>query len=96
MAKYVVLINWTEQGIRNVKDTVQRAQQFRSDAERRGVKVVGIHWTEGRYDIVTLLESDNEQAVMTTLLNIGRQGNIRTETLRAFDESEMATFLQQL
>jgi len=96
MATYVTLVNWTDQGIKTVKDTVQRAQQFRAECERRGVKLTSTYWTQGRYDLVVIAETDDDQAIMAVLLLLGGQGNARTETLRAFTDTEMEAILRKL
>jgi uncharacterized protein with GYD domain len=96
MATYVVLINWTDQGVRNAKDTVARARAFSADLERRGGKLLGIYWTQGRYDIVTTVEVPDEQTAMAALLSVSGLGSVRTETLRAFNESELASILQKV
>jgi len=96
MATYVVLINWTDQGVRNAKDSVQRARAFSADVERRGGRLLGIYWTQGRYDIVATVEVPDEQTAMASLLAVSGLGNVRTETLRAFNESELTSILQKV
>ena len=96
MANYVILIRWTDQGVRTVKETVHRAQQFRMDCERSGIKVRDFVWTQGRYDCIVSLESPDEQTMMTAMLALGNLGNVRTETLRAFTESEMQETLRKM
>lgn len=96
MPTYVTLIKWTDQGVRNSKDTVQRASAFRGDLERRGGRLVSIYWTQGHYDIVATVEAPDDQTAMAALLGVGGLGNVRTETLRAFDETEMASILQKV
>ncbi len=96
MATYVVLAHWTDQGVKNVKDTVKRTQQFRSDCERRGIKVLGTYWTQGRYDMIAFVDAPDEQTVMAELLAMESLGNIRTEKLRAFTETEMDAILRKM
>jgi uncharacterized protein with GYD domain len=96
MPTYVTLIKWTDQGVRNAKDSVQRAGAFRSDLERRGGKLLSIYWTQGKYDIVTTIDAPDDQTAMAALIAIGGLGNVRTETLRAFNESEMQSILQKV
>jgi uncharacterized protein with GYD domain len=96
MATYVILANWTDQGIRNVKDTIPRAQHFRNLCEQRGVKVLSFYWTQGRYDNIVVVEAPEEQAVMASIFASCQMGNIRSETLRAFNESDMSAILQQV
>ncbi|HEU0025869.1 MAG TPA: GYD domain-containing protein [Ktedonobacterales bacterium] len=96
MPTYVTLVKWTEQGAKGARDTLKRAREFRSDVERRGGKLQGIHWTQGAYDIVAFVEFPDEQTAMAELLAIGSLGNVRTETLRAFSESEMEAIIKKI
>ena len=96
MATYVLLIYWTDQGIKNVKGLVQRAQQFRNDCERRGIKVQGTFWTQGRYDMVAFIDAPDEQVMVANALAMRSQGNVRTETLRGFTETEIDTILRKV
>ncbi len=96
MPNYVVLNRWTDQGARTVRETVLRAQQFRMECERRGIKVHDIVWTQGRYDTVVSLEAPDEQAMMAAMLALGNMGNVRTETMRAFTENEMEETLRKI
>jgi uncharacterized protein with GYD domain len=75
---------------------VKRAREFRSDVERRGGKVLSIYWTQGQYDIVSAVEFPDEQSGMAQLLALGSLGAIRTETLRAFSESEMESIIRKI
>ena len=96
MATYVVLANFTEHGIRSVKDTTRRADAFRSLAKTFGITVKDIYWTLGRYDIVTTIEAPDDVAVTALGLSLGNSGNIRTETLRAFSQADMGAILEKV
>ena len=96
MAKYIVLVNWTDQGIRNAKDTVKRAQAFREMAKSMKVKVDEFFWTLGPYDLVCSFDAPDDETVTRLGLMLGMQGNVRTITLRAFGETEMGHILQKL
>lgn len=96
MATYVVLANFTDQGIRNVKDSPKRAEAFKQMAKTFEVTVKDMLWTQGRYDIVTVVEAPDEQAVMTLSLSLGALGNVRTETLRAFSAAEMTSMVGKM
>lgn len=96
MPTFVSLVKFTDQGARNAKDTLQRAAAFRNDVERRGGKLLSIYWTQGQYDIVTTIQAPDEQTAMATILAVASMGNVRTETLHAFDENEMQSILQKL
>ena len=96
MATYVILANWTDQGIKNVKDTIDRMQHYRAICEQHGVKLINAYWTQGRYDMVTVIDGPDEQGVMASLFASCQMGNIRTETFRAFNEAEMSAILQKV
>jgi uncharacterized protein with GYD domain len=96
MPTYVSLVSFTDQGAKNAKDTVQRAGAFRNDLERRGAKLLNIYWTQGQYDIVTTIDAPDEQTAMAALLAVAGLGNVRTQTLRAFSESEMQSIVQRI
>ena len=95
MPHYVVLLNWTDQGIRNVKETTKRAQAARSMAEKLGGKLE-VFYTMGEYDLVAMAEMPNDEATMRFLLEIGSLGNVRTKTLKAWTETEAAKLIGQL
>jgi uncharacterized protein with GYD domain len=89
MATYVVLYTFTDEGAKHARDTVKRAREARAENERRGFTVQGLYWTQGRYDLVAVVDAPDEQSMMAGLLNIAGAGNVRSETLRAFTEAEM-------
>jgi uncharacterized protein with GYD domain len=88
MAIYIGLINWTDQGIRNVTDSPRRAQAFREMAEQMGCKVLGLFYTTGRYDIAVRLEAPDDETMSAVMLKVAQLGNVRTETMRAYTEAE--------
>ncbi|HET6407215.1 MAG TPA: GYD domain-containing protein [Chthoniobacteraceae bacterium] len=92
MTKYLVLLRFTEQGIKGIKDSASRAHAFKEEAERSGVTVEGQYWTVGAYDGALILSSDDESKVLKTLTGLASKGNVHTETLRAFDEREFSAF----
>jgi uncharacterized protein with GYD domain len=92
---YIMLIRWTEQGIRNFKDTTGRADAAKSEAERIGGKFT-IYWTFGKYDAIGILEASDDEAALQFGLKVGSLGNIRTTTLRAFTEEEIARVVNKL
>ena len=96
MSNYVVLIDWAEQGIKNVKDTVKRAKSFEGAIEKAGGKSLGLYYTMGRHDIVAIVEAPNDEAIASVLYSTGSLGNIRTETLKAFSMSEVANTVEKL
>jgi uncharacterized protein with GYD domain len=96
MSRYIVLLNWTDQGIKNVKDTVKRARSFENAIEKAGGKSLGLYYTLGRYDMVAMVEASNDEAVASVLYSTGRLGNVRTETLKAFSMDEAANIIEKL
>ena len=84
MAINVSLVNYTDQGIRNIKDSPQRARAFRELCKQQGVQVREILWTIGPYDMIVITEGP-EEALSAVLLSVAKLGNVRTQTLRAFD-----------
>ena len=96
MANYIVLCNFTEQGIRNVRDTTNRADAVRESAKNYGVTVREMYWTLGEYDIVCLFEAQDDAAVTALCLAIGQAGNVRTQVMRGFTREEMKGVLTKL
>ena len=96
MATYLVLGNFTDQGIRNVKETTKRVEAFKQMSEQANVKVKDVYWCLGQYDIAAILEADNDDTITALGLNIGAQGNIRTQTHRVFSCEEMTKILGKM
>src|SRR6266480_3037000 len=96
MAMYISLIQFTEQGIRNVKDTVKRGDAAIGEAEKMGVKIIEEFWTMGAYDVVALFEAPDDETMSAFLLKIGSMGNVKSQTLRAFRKQEMEGLLAKL
>jgi uncharacterized protein with GYD domain len=96
MANYIVLVNWTEQGIKNVKDTIKRAKAFEGAIQKAGAKSLGIYYTMGRYDLVAVVEAPTDEAITSVLYSTGSLGNVRTETLKAFSMTETANIIEKL
>jgi uncharacterized protein with GYD domain len=92
---YIILARFTDQGIRNIKDTTRRADAAKSEAEKIGGKFT-IYWTFGKYDGVGILEAPNDEAAMEFGLRVGSLGNTRTTTLKAFTEEEIAKVVNKL
>ena len=95
MATFIGLVNFTDQGIRNVKDSPDRYEAFRAMAEKVGVTLKGVYYTVGHYDMVLIMEGSDEAAV-TAILKVGSLGNVRTETLRGFSLEEMRKIVGKL
>ena len=88
MSHYILLINWTEQGIRKVKESYDRYSSFRASVEKAGGKLIGGYLTFGEYDYVLIIEAPNDEAVMSLVLKVGSFGNVKTKTLKAFTAEE--------
>jgi uncharacterized protein with GYD domain len=96
MGTYVVLIQFTDQGIRTIKNSPQRASQVQDMAKGFGCEMKDIYWTLGQYDIVSIVEATDDQALTAFGLALGSAGNVRTQTMRAFNKSEMASIIGKL
>ena len=96
MSTYIWLVNWTDQGIRNVKETTKRAKSFREMAEKMKVKVREILWTMGRFDLVLLIDAPDDETISRLALGLGMGGNAKTETLKAFSAQEMDQIIMGL
>jgi uncharacterized protein with GYD domain len=96
MPTYVVLMNWTDQGVRTAKESVQRRDRADAQAERHGARIEQVYWTVGPYDIVVILEAPDDESATAMLLELSSAGNLRTTTLRAYDREEMSGILQRL
>jgi uncharacterized protein with GYD domain len=93
MPTYIALIDWTDQGVRNFKDTVDRYEAAQSAFESLGVRFTDVRWTLGTHDIVATVEAPDDETLAAALLSVAGQGNIRTTTLRAFTGEEMRTII---
>ena len=96
MPTYIGLIDWTDQGIRNVKDTLQRADRADQLGEKYGVKMERLYWTVGPHDLVGILEAPDEEAVSAFALELGATGSVRTTMLRAYEREEMSRIVERL
>jgi len=96
MPVYVTLFKWTDAGFKNIKDAPAKIAESRKTAEQLGGKVLGLYVTMGEYDLVSVVEWPNDETAATTALAIASRGNARTETMRAFTESEFAAIGKKL
>ena len=96
VATYVVLANFTDQGVKNAKDSPKRAEAFKQMAKTFGVTVKDIFWTQGRYDIVTVIEAPDELSAVALNLSLSALGNIHTESLRAFSSADMMKIVAKM
>ena len=96
MALYLLLTNFTDQGVKAVQDTLKRAEAFKAMAEKSGVKVHSLYWTLGQHDVVVIAEADDDIAATALSLSIASLGNVRTQTLRAFDAADMGKIIAKM
>ncbi len=93
MATYILLMNFTDQGIRNVKQSPKRGKAAIAASEKLGIKTKDIYWTMGAYDLVSIVDAANDEAMTTLALSVSSQGNVRTQTMRAYSANEMGKIL---
>jgi uncharacterized protein with GYD domain len=96
MATYVLLANYTEQGLKGIKDTVQRTEAVRELAKKAGLKMKESYWTLGAYDVVAVFEAQDDASMTAFSLSVAKLGNVRTQTLRAFSSKDMAAILGKM
>ncbi len=95
MATYISLVNWTDQGVRNYRDTTDRADAVRQLAEKFGGRQVSLYWCLGTYDVVSIAEFPDDETATAFALAVSSQGNVRTSTMRAFNEDEMRDIVEK-
>lgn len=93
MPTFITTLQFTEQGIKAVRDTCNRAAAFKTVAEKLGIKVTGEYWTLGTFDGVIVFEAPDEATATAAMLHLSSQGNLRTQTARALDAAEMQKVL---
>jgi len=96
MPTFITAMNYTEQGIKGVKDTTKRAAAAKTAAKKMGVKIQNIYWTLGKYDGLMILEAPDAETATGFLLQLSTLGNVKTTTTRAFTAAEMETVLSKL
>jgi uncharacterized protein with GYD domain len=96
MASYVCLIQFKDQGIRNIQDTVKRGDAAIAEAEKMGMKIVEEYWTMGVYDAVVIVEAPDDETISAFMLKVGSLGNVKGQTFRAFRRNEMEGILAKI
>ncbi len=96
MANYVCLIQFTDQGIRNIQDTVKRGDAAMAEAKKMGMKIVDEYWTMGAYDGVVVMEAPDDETMSAFILKVGSLGNVKGQTLRAFRRNEIEGILAKV
>ena len=95
MPHYVTLMNWTEQGVKTVAQSVDRASAARAALATKGVDLKDVYWTVGAYDLVAIVEAPDDATASAALLALVAQGNLRTTTLRAFTAEEFSDVVKR-
>lgn len=96
MPHYVCLVSFTQEGLKNLKATTKRARAFAEKIEKQGVRIESTYWTVGRYDLVHIFEAPDDEKAAALAFSLGALGNVRTETLRAFDIDEMEKIVEDV
>ena len=94
MTRYVSLLRFTSQGVRNLKQSAARAAAFRKAVEKAGVKVEAQLWTTGAYDGILILSAANETKALNAISKLASAGNVSTQSLRAFEAKEFAAIVR--
>jgi uncharacterized protein with GYD domain len=95
MPTYIALVNWTEQGIKNFRDSGRRAEDYRGLVEKNGGQVRQLLWTLGPYDLVVVTDFPDDETATAVVLQTAAGGNVRTTTLKAFDAEQMRAIIQR-
>jgi uncharacterized protein with GYD domain len=96
MANYICLLQFTDQGIRNIKDTTKRAEAATAEAEKMGAKITQAFWTMGAYDLILVLEALDDETASAFAAKLGSLGNVKTQTMRAFGRQEIEKILAKI
>jgi len=95
MATYIALLQFTDQGIRNVKETTKRAASASDAAAKMGIKFTDLFWTLGQHDLAIVAEAPDDETMTALMLKLGSLGNVKSQTMRAFREKEMDAILKR-
>jgi uncharacterized protein with GYD domain len=96
MATCIVLGHFTDQGIRNVKDTTKRADAAKQMAKETGATLKELYWTLGQYDVVGIIEAPDDKSIIAFALGWAKLGNLRTQTMHALTQAEMGAVLDKV
>lgn len=96
MPGFIGLFKWTQQGVGTVKEAPDRIKRSRTLAEQMGIRTVGVWITMGEYDLAGVFDAPDDQAMATFMLAVASQGNVSTQTVRAFSEDEFAQVVGRL
>lgn len=96
MPTYIALLNWTAQGVASIKDSPSRLDAGRKAFKKSGVKIKDTYLTMGRHDLVCVIEAPDDESYAKAILSLASQGNVSTETLKAFNESDYRNIIGSL
>jgi uncharacterized protein with GYD domain len=96
MATYILLATYTEQGIRAIKDTVNRTEAVKELAKKAGATMKESYWTLGAYDVVAVFDAPDDETMTAFSLSVAKLGNVKTQTLRAFSGKEMTGIMGKM
>jgi len=96
MITYIGLLSFTDKGLQSIKDTTKRAAAAKEAGKKHGVNVRDMFWTVGKYDVVCVLEAEDEASMLAFNIGTAQQGNVRSQSLRAFSAAEMDKVLAKL
>ena len=96
MPTFIITMNWTDQGIRNIKDTPKRAAAARELGKKLGVDIKQLFLTTGESDLLAIVEAADGTNLAKFCMTVGATGNIRTKTVRAWPESEYMKMVSEL
>ncbi len=96
MARYISLLRFADQGIRNIKDTINRGDAAAAEAKKLGMKIIEEFWTMGAYDGVVLFDAPDDETMTAFACKVSSLGNVKTETMRAFSKEEMEGILSKI
>lgn len=96
MATYIMLGQFTDQGVRNVKDSTKRAEAVKAMAKKVGATVKDVYWTLGEFDVAAIVDAPDDTVATAFFLSIGALGNVRTRSMRAFASDEMGRILGKM
>jgi len=96
MVTYLILLNWTDQGIKNVKESPKRLDGVKKLAKDLGGEVKSFYMTLGAYDLVLIVEMPNNDKLANFVLKLGSLGNVRSTTLRAYSEDDYRRIISGL
>ena len=95
MARYVVILDWTEKGVASFQESVTRYESSQEQFQQFGVSFQDVYWTLGEHDIVSIVEAPDDESLAAALLQLGSGGNVRTHTMRAFSQDEMRSVIEK-